>query len=180
MQSIVTPVNDTSFTANYDTINIAYSLGNDTMICRNDALILDAGSSYTNFVWTDGSVGQTLTVLSSVPDTFTVGVTVMNASGDVGNDSITVIVDICSGVDPASNSSVNIYPIPSSGEITIEGVQENYHIDVIDVTGRIIMRKETVPADKSTMLNLPEGIYYINILNTRGELISSKSISVVK
>ena len=38
------------------------NLGNDTTLCGGEELVLDAGSGYSSYVWSDNSTGQTLTV----------------------------------------------------------------------------------------------------------------------
>lgn len=51
-----------------DTINITLipapdvSLGNDTLICFNEVLTLDAGAGFDTYLWQDGSQGQSLLV----------------------------------------------------------------------------------------------------------------------
>lgn len=42
-----------------------FSLGNDTIICFDQTLTLDAGWGYDNYLWHDGSTGQTLVIEQS-------------------------------------------------------------------------------------------------------------------
>jgi hypothetical protein len=55
----------------YDTISLTFlpspdvSLGNDTLLCFNEFLLLDAGEGYENYLWQDGSGGQTFLVTQS-------------------------------------------------------------------------------------------------------------------
>mgnify|MGYP000403897476 CR=1 FL=1 len=61
------------------------NLGNDTDICHNQALILDAGPGFNNYLWSDGSTNQTLNINSTVTDTFWVqGV---NLGGNIVSNS---------------------------------------------------------------------------------------------
>ena len=52
----------------YDTISLTFlpgpdvSLGNDTLVCFNEYLQLDAGDGYENYLWQDSSGGQTFIV----------------------------------------------------------------------------------------------------------------------
>lgn len=61
-------------------------LGNDTLLCEIDELQLDAGSDWVNYVWFDGTTGQTNTVNS--PGFY--WVTVEDIHGCFGTDTIEV------------------------------------------------------------------------------------------
>ncbi len=60
------------------------------------------------------------------------------------------------------NSNINIYPNPSNGVLNIN-VNENYNIEVIDVTGKIINTK-TVNFNSQLAIN-KSGIYFIRFSN---------------
>lgn len=56
-----------------DTLSVTFSiiptaninLGNDTIVCGSTPLILDAGAGFNNYLWQDGSSGQTINVNNS-------------------------------------------------------------------------------------------------------------------
>ncbi|MFK8044119.1 MAG: gliding motility-associated C-terminal domain-containing protein [Crocinitomicaceae bacterium] len=48
------------FTSYLSISQCAINLGNDTTICPPDLIILDAGAGFSNYLWQDGSVNQTL------------------------------------------------------------------------------------------------------------------------
>ena len=137
----------------YDSLQLAYNLGPDTLICTTDTFVLDAGSNYTTFAWTDGSVNELLSLHSSVADTIAIGVTVTDANGLTGNDSINVIFDICSGVGTNQIEGISIYPVPSTGDVTISSLKENYLLRVVDMTGKIIIQDELVSANHTRKLH---------------------------
>lgn len=60
-------------------------LGNDTLICPGDKIILSTGN-YANYTWSDGSHGSTFPV--TVEGNY--GVTVTDAAGCTGSDNITI------------------------------------------------------------------------------------------
>jgi len=74
-----------------DTINLTFlsvpdvSFGNDTLVCFNEFLQLDAGEGYENYLWQDGSGGQTYLVTQ--PGNY--WVEVANECG-FGSDTISV------------------------------------------------------------------------------------------
>jgi gliding motility-associated-like protein len=73
----------------FDTINLIFlpgpvlSLGNDTVICFNQSIILDAGWGYDNYLWQDGSDGQTFEVVET-------GIYWVVASNECGTGSDTI------------------------------------------------------------------------------------------
>ena len=62
------------------------NLGNDTIICQNDSLVLDPGSGFASYFWQDGNTAQTRTVKTS--GSFWVFVTDNN--GCTSTDSINI------------------------------------------------------------------------------------------
>jgi hypothetical protein len=65
------------------------NLGNDTSFCSGEQnLLLDAGSGYVSYLWSDSSTAQTFTVTTS--GTYWVQVT--DSTNCVATDSITVII----------------------------------------------------------------------------------------
>ena len=179
-QTFTTPVNDTVWTAYYAIPTLAYNIGNDTTVCINQPIMLDAGAGYNTYAWTDGSVGEFLSMVSTVPDTFTVGVTITDSTGAAGTDSITVIFDICDAIALNATQHVNVYPVPSGGEITISGIDENYFLVVTDVTGKVIRNKEFVVANQEKKIQLPAGVYSLTLFRENNEVISHKKAVIIK
>lgn len=70
-----------------------------------------------------------------------------------------------------------LYPNPTTGEFTIEGLTEGQVLQIYDYTGKII---RSIRVDNATMrlniLGQANGLYLIRILSNTGELISQKKI----
>lgn len=179
-QSFSTPVNDTALTAYYDSLQLQYNLGTDKIICIGDTIILDAGANYTSYAWTVGSVNQFLSLQSAVADTITVGVTVTDSTGAAGNDSINIIFDICNSTGAIQNEFINIFPVPSGGEITISELPENYFLNVIDMTGRVIISNDFVTAYRPRNIHLLPGIYSFLLLATDNHVLCHKDVAVIR
>lgn len=62
------------------------ALGPDTSLCGSTNIILDAGNTGSNFLWSTGATTQMLTV--TVADTYSVAVT--NSNGCIGHDTVIV------------------------------------------------------------------------------------------
>lgn len=179
-QTLPTPINDSTLTAVYDSLQLSYTLGNDSMVCKGDVITLDAGANYTSYAWTDGSVGRFLIIQSAIVDTITAGVTVTDLSGLTGSDSVTYIFDICNSVNQLKPGRAAIYPVPSNGIINISKVSENYYLNVIDMTGRFVVKNDFVNAGENKVVNLPTGLYSFQLLSESRQLLMQKKISVVK
>ncbi len=101
-QSGVYFVEASDYCGNYysDTINVLVNepqpinLGNDTGICRNSTLVLDAGNGFSEYLWSNGNATQ----YQEVVDTGNYSVAVKNNYGCISSDSMRV---------------TGIYPLPS-------------------------------------------------------------------
>jgi len=180
-QTFATPIDDTTFTAYYAIPTLPYNLGNDTIICVNQQITLDAGAGYSSYFWSDSTMGEFVTVQSAVVDTFTYGVTVSDSTGAAGNDSITVIFDICDAVVADKEiDHVSVYPVPSGGQVTISPLPENYFLSVTDVAGKLIMKKEFVHARQSKSIQLPQGVYSLCLTRENNEVIGHKKAVIIR
>jgi hypothetical protein len=87
-------VEDSSFCRGRDTIRVSQlpsptvDLGPDRSICDGDSLVLDAGGGLSGYLWSDGSMGQTLTV----DMTGIYNVTIADSNGCQAVDEIIVTV----------------------------------------------------------------------------------------
>ncbi len=98
-------VTNTAGCVGADTINVTVNptpvvaLGNDTAICANAVLTLDAANSGSSYLWSNGATTRTISV--STAGAYNVRVT--SASGCIGRDTI----------------NVSINPLPVAGAITV-------------------------------------------------------------
>jgi len=67
----------------------AINLGEDVAICEGETYILDVGVSFSNYLWNDGSTGQTLEVATSG----TYNVVATDSNGCANSDEIKVVVN---------------------------------------------------------------------------------------
>lgn len=67
-----------------------------------------------------------------------------------------------------NTQSISVYPNPTSGMLTIEGIQSQILLNVTDVTGRIIYSKEFTPMDTTIDLSdLTPGIYFLKTVENK-------------
>ncbi|MBK7342390.1 MAG: gliding motility-associated C-terminal domain-containing protein [Saprospiraceae bacterium] len=99
-QYIVTVTNSLGCAAT-DTVNVevfsvsSVNIAGTLAICEGEQTVLDAGSGFTDYLWGDGSTGQTVTVNASG----TWSVTVTNSEGCTGQDA----VDVVESMNPVPN-----------------------------------------------------------------------------
>ncbi|UTW65863.1 fibronectin type III domain-containing protein [bacterium SCSIO 12643] len=72
---------------------VVVSLGNDTSICVNDLLTLDAGAGFSSYLWDNGATTQTRIVNSTMAASNAYSVIVTDANGCNGYDTVNVDVN---------------------------------------------------------------------------------------
>ncbi len=142
-----------------DTISLAFlpgpeiALGNDTLVCFNEVLILNAGAGYVSYLWQDGSSGQSLVVTQ--PGTYWVQVSNQCGSGSdtiqvsfseaydisLGNDT-----SFCYGntviLDPGAGYQSYLWQNGSTAQTMVAATTGTYWVEVSDSLGCIA--KDTV------------------------------------
>ncbi len=112
-----------SDTANWIMVDVlplpVIQLGNDTTLCADHSLLLDAGNPGSVFLWSDSSTGPTLMADSAGYGygTHTFWVNVDN--GCVNRDTIHITFDPCTGFHE-TELQVKIFPNPNSGSLFID------------------------------------------------------------
>jgi hypothetical protein len=164
-------------------LNVAptVSLGEDMIVCDTDNVVLDAGSGFESYMWNDGSTGQTL----AVTDSMDYWVTVTDANGCTGSDTVNVDVKVCTGIDQIILANgINIYPNPTFGSFVIEiNVQAAKHakIDLVNTLGqqvRSIYEGQLLTGRISKEVDgkdLSKGVYYV-LMNIDNSIITKKVV----
>lgn len=132
----------------------------------NQTLLLDAGSGFVSYLWSDNSTGQILSLSNLAAGSYKYWVEVTNNYNCTGSDSILVtsIVDDNTSVEDI-DLPPEIYPNPTKGTITLnlhsEGLRE---MTLYDVTGRRVMVRQL--SDHLEYINLStyqRGLYLIKV-----------------
>jgi hypothetical protein len=92
-------------------------------------------------------------------------------------DSVTVFVNLSSGLNEMNNSGINVYPNPSHDKINIQLVKStNAFVSLIDQTGRIILKDKLIKKENTFDISkFDSGIYNLRIQN-ENEIITKKII----
>ncbi len=140
-------------------------LGMDT-IHTTVNVVLDAGPGFAGYLWSNGSISQTITTGM----TGWVSVTVTDHFGCTDVDS--VYIDFSTALtDPHSNASIQIKPNPNSGIFTVEGTIEGMQliqIDVLNSMGQIVYssKPEKVNVTFSHQVNMRHAspdVYFVRV-----------------
>ncbi|MCW8941068.1 MAG: fibronectin type III domain-containing protein [Flavobacteriales bacterium] len=164
------------------------NLGNDTIICGTDSLLLDAGAGYATYLWSDSlmSTSQTIIVDSATygigVHTFYVSVT-DSVSNCLSKDTIVVEITTCVGIEDLSSTiDLNVYPNPNKGQFTLNLTTQNttdLQIRITNIQGQEVFVKNNF--DNINVINEEinignvKGVYFLNII-TNNEVVTKKII----
>lgn len=172
-------VTDTNGCTGEDDINITEKpapvvmLGNDTTICHNAEITLNAGAGGSSYSWSTGATTQTITYSGSNGNA-TIAVVVTGGNGCTGEDDIIINVDICGGVGEIDQKDMfNVYPNPNDGVFTIsftEPTSERLTLNLMNMQGKLVysevfyMNSDTHKA--IDLRNQAKGVYTIMLQGT--------------
>lgn len=139
-------------------------LGSDTTFCTGTQQALNPGTnpSFT-YLWNDGSNQPILVVSSINPDTSVYTVTVTDQNGCSETDSITVIFEICSGVEDHGPATAGIYPNPAGSIVHVQFSEIPENVILMDQNGKQVLRLR--PSDTLLSIDvssMPSGVYHLN------------------
>ena len=164
------------------------NLGNDTIICGTDSIVLNAGANYIDYLWSDvaETTSPTLTVDSTTfgMGVHTISVEVVDSTNScVSRDTIVVEITTCVGIeDLASTVDLNVYPNPNKGQFTLNLTTQNttdLQIRITNIQGQEVFVKNNF--DNINVINEEinignvKGVYFVNII-TNNEVITKKII----
>lgn len=150
--------------------------GNDTSICHNHLIVLDAGHpDAQSWNWSTGENTQTITVDSTgagIGGTKEISVIVIDENGCEGEGSVSVYFEDCSGIpESAYDLGMILYPNPNRGSFTLKlNPQENdvVTLRILSSTGKLILKEDNIrlTGEYRKMFDLStctDGIYYLFI-----------------
>jgi len=155
------------------------NLGPDTTICQNETLLLDAGNPMSSYLWNNASTDQTLTI--STQGQYWVAVSV--ATNCNANDTIQVIVDVCTDiVESFKGNKISIFPNPATDHVIITftgpATQQQIYFQLFNFLGEIVTQPVLIKHNRLDFNtdNLEKGIYMYRINISEGEQIAGKLI----
>lgn len=145
--------------------NVTASASN-TLLCQGDALTLTGGGALT-YQWSSAS----LLTLSNPVNTNASASAIYSCTGTDANGcsataQVPISVNACLGTNKISSSSKGsqVFPNPNYGEFTLEMTAGSKLVEVMDLSGRIVLSTTTTEETmKINIESLAGGIYYVKI-----------------
>jgi hypothetical protein len=163
--------------------NPVVDLGEDTDVCMNSSITLDAGNEGATYLWSTGETTQTIEVDSTGMDennNRNISVVVTDAHSCSAEDDIVIHFIDCSGIDEnTSLSGISIFPNPNNGRFTIRmnvSEEQDMTVDLLSITGKIVYT-EKMHVDKGNfsktwnIQHLNNQMYYLRMSSDRGTVI---------
>ncbi len=152
----------------------AINLGQDSIICLNASIVLQAPSGFQSYAWSTGqtTANVTLTGASLGLGLNVVKVTGTTAEGCTSVDSVTITVDACSGIESLTALSLQAFPNPSHDWVNLQVALVNSHSATLLMTnasGQVLSRRqlEVTAGIIDTRVDLSElasGIYFLQVV----------------
>ena len=156
------------------------NLGADTMVCSTNSILINAGSGYSTYLWSNGSTTTSIIVDSSGIGLGikTVYVKVRNFEGCYNSDTLQILFDLCSGIkDNTDLDFVDIFPNPSENILFVSS-KTNEKIKTIYVYNTI---GQMLAINYSSRLNgellavntslLSPGVYFLEVFMEKKKMV---------
>jgi hypothetical protein len=137
------------------------AVSNLSLICVGQSATLTS-SGATTYTWNTGGISSTEVVSPTVTTSYTVNGT--NANGCSNMATITQSVSTCTGISKvteAFETTINVYPNPSSGIYTFDLINSS-NITIVDLLGKVVYTAKLQEGKNSVNLtNLNNGLYIL-------------------
>jgi hypothetical protein len=143
---------------------------------------MDAGAGFTSYLWNTGETTQSITVdsLKFILGSNDYTVEVINADNCSNSDTITLVVDPCTGLltPELANMDMRIFPNPSKGlfQIDIIGMENaDYDLEIYNAVGSKVYGKQIsysgndLQSYKIDLRSYAKGVYIVR-LHSKGQI----------
>lgn len=151
--------------------------GADT-ICKGQNVVFTASGNF-DFTWQGNVTTDTLT-LNNVQNTTTVIVQGTSPEGCVVNDTITLVAELCIGINEVANATWHVYPNPATNQFVIEwnGMNNLQAYRLFANDGKLVSETKLDATQQSTVVDCSHfaaGVYVLQ-LQTNGNTFYKKLV----
>jgi len=153
-------------------------LGNDTLICPNDTLHLDAGEGFTEYYWNTGATTQQISISGTDYQAGTSReisvIGVLEGCTASGKMRLTIRNDCFIGLDEQTINQLIVTPNPGKGRFLIQ-LPEDFvpeEISLVDLNGKTVDFNYDLNQNKLNLhLNKPyQGVLILRLVSKRQNL----------
>ena len=147
--------------------NVVASANPSTTICQGDQVTISANGANT-YNW-DNSLGAGASHMVS-PSTTTTYIVTGDDGTCTSNDTITITVTICTGVDDLAKNELSIFPNPTNNIVNVSGLENAQQLTLLDVTGKVVYNNTSISANNITIdiSAASKGLYFLQIKTDSG------------
>lgn len=143
-------------------------LGQDTQVCENHNLTLDAGPGYKSYLWSTGATTQQVVLDTALcgAGTSTISVLAVDMNDCEARDSISVTFIDCSSIAEYQHNNIfNVFPNPFTDLLRVETLEDDCTLTLSAANGQILI--QTHLSNKAIHHfdtgHLPQGIYFLQV-----------------
>jgi len=152
------------------------SLGDDTVLCVNQSITLNAGIGFVNYLWQDNSALQTFVATSTTPDTLSYFVQITDSNGCASSDTMQIVYNVCAGINFVDEKETfDLGPNPFTDKIAFHFPHPSTKIiteKVFNYIGEIVYQVESAMQDHELNLSkVQSGIYFIEVVTDKNSVV---------
>lgn len=137
-----------------------------SMICAGETVTLNATGADA-YLWNNAATTSVVIVQLNNSATFTVNG--INSNNCQASKSLSVQVNVCTGLQEVTENKYRLFPVPAQDQIEISG--ENIsQIEILNINGELLESRPVL--DNKIILNIkhfPEGVYLARITSKTGQ-----------
>jgi len=144
-------------------------LSHDTIMHVVERINPNVDSNSRNYNWLQFDIPITRDYFNSFETPDSCSIVFRTHASDIAGEEGVLLIDhlffsdeLISGISTAEGDLVSIYPNPSRGNLTVDGMQANDIVSIIDLTGRVFVERRNC-SESEQFNNLPNGLYILSI-----------------
>ncbi len=163
-------------------IYLVYSITNASYGLKDGAVKVNVSGGQEPYSYSLDSIAFQASSSFTELDTGTYQVFVIDSNGCSGQGTFTITYDTTVSTQHINNlNSIKVFPNPFSDQLFIELEKEtDINVKLIDVLGRVVCasKHENTSTIKLNVAQIPQGVYYLEILNNKGEKLHTTSVQI--